>query len=83
MDRDEIRRQVKARIMEVMRVAEAQGLDGYKAAERAFPGTPDMVLIECGVELDCAAVDAWWEAVEKTIDVELAQRAIAAAGEGT
>lgn len=80
MERDEIRRQVKARIMEVMRTAKSAGMDAWKVAERTFPGTPTDVIAECWCNVEEEATEAWWEAVEKTVDLELAQRAIASAG---
>jgi hypothetical protein len=74
----EIRKQVLERIIEVLRDAEDQG--GISAAAAAFPGTPETVLWEAWCELDYRRTQAWWQAVEKTIDGELVRRAIAEAG---
>jgi hypothetical protein len=45
--------------------------------EAKCPGVPDLVLIMAAVEAEAQAVDAWWEAIEKTIDGEVIARALA------
>ncbi|MEE7456458.1 hypothetical protein MPAR168_15335 [Methylorubrum populi] len=73
------RRQVRAEILRVMAEARANGADDIRAAQRALPGVPTMVLYELGAELDAAEVDAWWERVERTIDGEVIRNAITTA----
>ena len=61
-------------------IAEAQARgdgDGVAAAKRAFPGVPDPVLWECLAELDSQQTEAWWHAVERTIDGEVIRNALA------
>ena len=77
----DIRRQVLAAMIEVGAAAEAAGKDAYKAIKATFPGTPDGVAIMACVEIDSAAEERWWQSVERTVDIEIAQRAIAKAGE--
>ncbi len=52
------RKQVMAQIIAFMAEAEKQGRDPMRAAERAFPGTPEMVLILAAVELDGQKTEA-------------------------
>jgi hypothetical protein len=62
------RKQVEAAIIAVIAQAEVEGRCPLAAAEAAFPGTPAMVLGGCYAELQMAQEDAWWEAVERTIE---------------
>lgn len=74
----DIRQEVRARIIETMAAARSHGIDDIAAARRAFPGTPDSVLWACWADLDAAAEEAWWHSIEKTIDGEIVERALAA-----
>ncbi len=74
------RQQVMAHIISFMAEAEQRGLDPWKAAEHAFPSIPGDVVAAAWVELDARKTEAWWQAVEKTIDGELIDRAITSAG---
>lgn len=71
------RKQVMAQIITVMAEAKARGEDPYRAAERAFPGTPGIVLCEAEDELDHQRTEAWWRTIERTIDGEVIRNAIA------
>lgn len=73
------RKQVEATIIATMAQAEVDGRCPLAAAEAAFPGTPAMVFGCCYAELQMAQEDAWWEAVERTIDAEVIRNAVAAA----
>ncbi|NBJ13343.1 hypothetical protein [Microvirga arsenatis] len=55
----DIRKQIRAQIITYMAEAKANGLDPYKAARRAFPGTPDNVLILALCDLDSQEEEAW------------------------
>ncbi len=74
------RDEVRAAIMDVMQAAEDQGLDKDDAARQAFPGLQDMILAECRVLLRQRQRNAWWAAVERTIDGDVIRRAIGKAG---
>lgn len=75
-----IRKQVEAAIIATMAEAEKAGRCPLATAEATYPGTPAMVLGGCYAELQMAQEDAWWEAVERTIDGELIRNAVAVAG---
>lgn len=75
------RKQVEAAIIAVMAQAEVDSRCPLAAAEAAFPGTPAMVLGGCYAELQMAQEDAWWEAVERTIDSTVIRDAVAAAAQ--
>jgi hypothetical protein len=77
---NETRQAVLAEIINVMAAAKARGEDEMAAARATFPGTPEPVLWSAWCELDNAAVEAWWETVERTIDAELVRKAITAGG---
>lgn len=72
------RREVKAEIIRTIAEAQAAGLgDGVATARRAFPGIPEAILWECWAELDMEQQEAWWQAVERTIDGEVIREAAA------
>ena len=71
-----VREEVIEHIVEAMRTAEDQGLDALKAVKIAFPGTPDSVLGEASWMLEERRAEAWWSAVEKTIDGEIIRTAL-------
>ena len=73
----DVRKQVMAQIVAFMARAEAGGMDPYRAAKHAFPGTPASVLGEACAELDHEHTEAWWQSIEKTIDGEVITRALA------
>ncbi|MCJ2103163.1 hypothetical protein [Methylobacterium sp. E-046] len=75
----DIRSQVKAAILVTMAEAETAGLCPVTAARAAYPGTPGMVLGECLADLQASQEEAWWQRVERTIDVELIRNAVAIA----
>lgn len=77
---NDVRAQVQEQIIDVIREAEDQGLDGFRAAQRAFPGTPEIVIIMASVELDGRRTEAWWQQVERTIDGEIIRNALSKAG---
>lgn len=77
--RQEIRKQVEERIIQVLADAEASGLQPHEATklvEQKFAGTPDMVIIKAQVEFNRRKEEAWWQTVENTIEGELIERAI-------
>lgn len=80
---NETRQAVLAEIINVMAAAKARGEDEMAAARATFSGTPEPVLWSAWVELDNAEVEAWWRAVEGTVDAELVKRAITVAGEAS
>lgn len=82
MPQNDTRKQVEAAIIQVIADAEAQGVDGVTAANRAFPGTPDTVLWGCWSEWESQRTEAWWQSVERTIDGEVIRNAIAEAAHG-
>ena len=75
-----VREEVMATVIEVCVDAQAQGLDGWKAIEAAFPGIPAEVTAEAFMECEDRKTKAWWEQVERTVNVEVLHRAITAAG---
>ncbi|KMO15143.1 hypothetical protein [Methylobacterium platani] len=76
------RKQVEAEIIRTMAEAQDAGLgDGIEAARRAFPGVPDVVLYECWTNLDTQRTEAWWQTIERTIDVEVIRSALQATGQ--
>lgn len=78
-----IRDQVSAQIEDVIRAAQDAGQDGIKAAEAAFPGTPEMVILLASANVDMQRQEEWWEQVERTIDADIIKSAIVKVGEGT
>ena len=73
---NDVRAQVQEQIIDVIRGAEDQGLDGIRAAQRAFPDTPEMVIILASAELESRRTEAWWQQVERTIDGEIIRNAL-------
>lgn len=76
MARQEIRDQVIGQIMQVMLAARERGQDEMAVARNTFHGTPDGVLWEAWIKIDSDEQNAWWSAVEKTIDGEIIRRAL-------
>lgn len=74
--RKEIRDQVIAQVIEVIKQARDSGEDERSVVFRTFPGLPDQVYWDAFCDLDAADVNAWWETVEKTIDGEIIKNAI-------
>lgn len=74
--RKEIREQVFAQVIEVIKQARANGEPEMDVIKRTFPGMPDTIFWEATCALDFAEENAWWEAVEKTIDGEIIKNAI-------
>ncbi len=74
----DVRKQVMAEIVNFMRDARARGDDAYKAAERNFPGIPSEVVVDAWLTLNDEETEAWWQSVEKTIEVEIIKNALAA-----
>ncbi|MBS7741418.1 MULTISPECIES: hypothetical protein [unclassified Chelatococcus] len=77
---NDIRKQVRAQIIQVMEQAHEKGEDVWKAAEAAFPGVPDGVIIDAWCDFDSAVEDRWWQSLEKTIEGEIVKNAIAKTG---
>ncbi|MFC5556484.1 hypothetical protein [Methylobacterium iners] len=75
-----VRQQVRAAIVACMSNAIAEGRDPWGAARAEFPGTPMGVLGEAFGDAMNAEEEAWWQTVERTIDVEVIRSAIAGAG---
>ena len=71
------RQQVRAEIIRVIAEAQASGRDGIAVAKATFPGLPETVLWECWTDVEHAQTEAWWQAVERTIDGELIRNAVA------
>ena len=65
-----IRQQVLNHMADVAKAARDQGLDGYRAIERTFPGTPSEVVTEAWLMAESQGLEEWWQMVEKTIDAE-------------
>ncbi|MCJ2142170.1 hypothetical protein [Methylobacterium sp. E-066] len=74
-----VRQEVKASIIGVMSEAEKAGRCPLAAAEAAFPGVPIVVVGACYGEMISDQEDRWWQTVERVIDGELVQRAVASA----
>lgn len=74
--RKEIRDQVIAQVIEVIKQARDNGEDELPTVMRTFPGLPEQVYWDAFCALDNAEVNAWWETVEKTIDGEIIKNAI-------
>ena len=74
-----VRQEVKASIIGVMAEAEKAGRCPLAAAEAAFPGVPIVVVGACYGEMISDQEDRWWQTVERVIDGELVQRAVASA----
>lgn len=74
--RKEIRDQVIAQVIEVIKQAREDGEEETAVVFRTFPGLPDQVYWDAFCALDSAEVNAWWETVEKTIDGEIIKNAI-------
>lgn len=70
MKNDALREQVINHMADVAKAAIDNGEDGFRAIERAFPGTPSDVVSEAWVRADAAKIEDWWQMVEKTIDAE-------------
>ncbi len=77
-----IREQVMAQIIDVMKAAQDQGRDKFRAAEVAFPGTPNGVLCEALATLGLQEDEEWWRQVERTIDGEIIRQALLSVGDG-
>lgn len=75
-----IREQVMAEIEDVIRAAEAKGKDGMVAAFKAFPDTPDMVIILAQANVETQREKDWWQQVERTIDGEVIRKSIQIVG---
>ena len=76
----EVRQQVMAALVETYVQAKAQGLDGWRAVQTAFPGTPPEVIAEAMLAAEDEATAAWWAALERTIDAEVIGKAVAVLG---
>ena len=74
--RSDTQKQVMAEIVATMQAANAEGKDGWKAVESAFPGIPVSVIAEASLALDYQEEVTWWEGVERTIDGELIRNAL-------
>ena len=74
--RKEIKEQVLAQVIEVIKQARANGEPEMEVIKRTFPGMPEDIYWQAFCALDSAEVDAWWESVEKTIDGEIIKNAI-------
>jgi G:T-mismatch repair DNA endonuclease (very short patch repair protein) len=82
-EQQNIRDQVMSQIEDVIRAAQDAGQgDGLEVARKSFPGTPDIVLIMAMTNVDMQREDAWWQQVERTIEPEIIQTAIAKVAEG-
>jgi hypothetical protein len=75
-----IREQVIAALVETYAQAKAQGLDGWRAVQTAFPGKPPEVIAEAMLAAEDEATAAWWASVERTIDAQIIGKAIVVAG---
>lgn len=65
---------------DVMRDGDYRGVDPWRAAETAFPGTPTDVIAAAWVDYEDRKTEAWWQQVEKTIDGEIIRRALTIQG---
>jgi hypothetical protein len=77
-----IREQVMDEIMTTIRTAEDAGQDGCAEARRVYPAVPAGIISEAYARVDLARDEAWWVGVERTIEGEIIQRAIAAKPKG-
>lgn len=73
----DIREQVINHMAGVAKEATDQGQDGWRAIERAFPGTPTDVIAEAWLRADEGKTEEWWQQVERTIDAEVVKSAVA------
>ena len=80
VDGSEGRMEAKARIAEIFRSAEAQGISGWAAVEAAFPGIPSEVVAEAWLTFSDEETAAWWSNVERTIDGEIVRPTLGSAG---
>ena len=76
----QLEKEVEAAVIEVMLKARAEGRNEEAAVKQAFPGVPGTVIVGAEMELMHREENAWWETLERTIDVEVLHRAIAAGG---
>ncbi|MGB3338280.1 MAG: hypothetical protein WBA73_13990 [Devosia sp.] len=74
---EEIRAQVKAAMLDVALNALRQGLNGEEAILAAFPGTPPNIALALSWEADGTLEEEWWQAVERTIDLEVIKQSVA------
>lgn len=72
------REQVMAQLVQLCRDANAAGRDGMSEIERCFPGTPIEVATEAWLTANGEDVEAWWQAIEKTIDGAVIKQALLA-----
>tara|TARA_R110000803_G_scaffold96261_1_gene164371 strand:- start:798 stop:1040 length:243 start_codon:yes stop_codon:yes gene_type:complete len=76
-----IRKEVMAHFVEIAENAEKSGADGLVTLQKQFPDVPVSILAEASVEATMNADEAWWQQIEKTIDVEMMKKALEGKGE--
>lgn len=71
-----VREQVLAQLTQVCRDARAAGKDGMDEIERCFPGTPIEVACDAWCRSNDEATEAWWQSVERTIEIHVVKEAL-------
>jgi len=72
-----VREQVIAQISEVLAEGMELGRDPFAYGKEKFPGVPIEVITDAWLRAENAATEKWWQGVEKTIEGEIIQRALA------
>lgn len=83
MVKAETKEAVIREIARVIRDSRRAGMKDYQAtqeAERVFPGTPYMVIVEAVCLVDMQDESDWWEQVESTIDAEVVRNSLRLVG---
>lgn len=73
---NKIRSEVMAQLVQTCRDASAAGKDGIAEIERCFPGTPIEVATDAWCRASEESVEAWWQSVEKTIEIAAIRQAL-------
>ena len=75
-----IRLQVIEQIIKTIEAAERYGKNDFHAVMATYSGTPEGVYWEAWVALQYRREEAWWQAIEKTIDGEIIKAALIKSG---
>lgn len=78
--RNQIKKEVLATICQHLRTAMAEGKNPWGEVDLAFPSVPMDVRYEAVVIVENEETEAWWDSLEKTIDGEILNRALAGGG---
>lgn len=75
-DRRRLEKEVLATIVQHLEAAKLEGRDPWDEVKRAFPDVPTGVQAAACLELDMQKEEAWWQGLERTIEVEVIRKAI-------